>query len=267
MSSNFNKVLYLGANIDLDVVTYFPNCNEFVLIDTMPRSEHDEKNYFFDGFYRMDFIARLINKCKKYGFTLNDTIEFEPNYINLIDNIERLPEGKDLKSIPYINPHLLIFTNKGDTSQLVESRGSDNESQLVEPLGSDNASQLVEPLGSEVNRIIKYYISTNILFNMNPMLEKDIYESDTLYNSGYHPDCELLKYLTNKKRNFVGSSKTCYYDEQSFNDDSDNNIIKYFIKTNTMNDYFDNYYLVWKKKSMIILCDSLEDINNKKKLL
>ena len=56
MSKQFNKVLYLGAWDHIDVVNYFPKCNEFVLIDTQPRSEHDEKDYFYDGFYRPKFF-------------------------------------------------------------------------------------------------------------------------------------------------------------------------------------------------------------------
>ncbi len=233
MSNKFTKVLYLGAGEDIDFINLFPNCNEFVLVDTKPRSEHDQEYYFYEGFYRDNFLKTVINKCKKYGFILDKTIELEPNYINLIDTIEKTEETidkyRDLKDIPYINPHLCVFKNNKDI-------------------------------------IIKYYISTNILFNMYPILEKDIYEADTLYNAGYHPDIKLLKHFSSngiiKKKNFIGNNKTCYCI-----DSDDNNIIKYFIENNNMDDYFDNYYLAWIKKSMIILCDSLYDINKKKKKL
>ncbi len=237
MTDNFKKILYLGAGEDIEVINIFPNCNEFILIDTKPRSEHDNENYFYEGFYRENFLKIIINKCKKYGFILEQTIELEPKYINKINIIEKDNDyNTDLNSIPYINPHLLIFNSS-----------------------------------SMNNKIIKYYISTNILFNMHPILEKDIYEADTLYISGYHPDCELLKYfyspieLSNgliKKKNFVGNSYTCYYID--FEDD-DNSIIKYFIQnSHLMDNYFNNYYLAWKKKSILILCDNLKDINNKR---
>jgi hypothetical protein len=225
MTDNFKKVLYLGSCNHIEVVNYFPKCNEFVLIDTKPRSEHDEKYYFYEGFYREHFLKRVIKKCKKYGFILDKTIELDSNYINNINNIES--NNINLKDIPYINPHLLIFNSKN-------------------------------------NRIIKYYISTNILFNMTPILEDDIKTSNTLYVAGYHPDVELLKYI-NKKINFVGDNKTIYFYEPA---EDENNIISNIINNNLeLNDYFDNYYLVWREKSIVIVCYSLEDIDNKKKLI
>ncbi len=220
MTSKFKKVLYVGAWDHIEVINYFPHCNEFILIDTQPRSDHDKKDYFYEGFYRANFLKKIIKKCKKYGFILDKTIELDNNY---------LPHYNDY---PYINPHLFIFIKN--------------------------------------NISIKFYISTNILFNMCPMLEKDIFEADTLYNAGYHPDCELLKYFSSdgiiKKKNFVGDNNTCYYVEY---EEDDNNIIKKFIENNNyhMDDYFDNYYLVWRKKSMIILCDNLGDIDEKKTFL
>ncbi len=218
MSNNFKKVLYFGAWDHIEVVNYFSDCNEFVLIDTQPRSEHDEKDYFYEEFYRPNFIDRIIDKLTKdfkYGFTLTDKIELEPNYMSkeLSDNF------------PYINPHLFIFNN------------------------------------STNNKIIKYYISTNILFNMNSMLENDINSSDTLYVAGYAPDVKLLKYL-NKKINFVGDSETVYFYERA---PDENDIISNYISNNIINEW--SYYLVWRKTSMIIVCDSLEDIDNKKNAL
>uniref|UniRef100_A0A6C0HU97 Uncharacterized protein n=1 Tax=viral metagenome TaxID=1070528 RepID=A0A6C0HU97_9ZZZZ len=198
--TSFNKILYLGAGKDIDCINYFPTCNEFIFIDTLPRSEHDIKNYFYEGFYRESFVEDITEEFKKNGFELTDNIELDSNY--------------------NINPHLLIFNN--------------------------------------TRQIVKYYISTNILFNMNKMLEKDIYESDTLYINGYHPDIELLKYFGSRKINLVGDSDTLYYID--FEED-DNNIIKHLIHNN--NNY--NYYLLCREQSKIILCDSLKDLDNKRK--
>jgi hypothetical protein len=213
MITHFKKVLYLGSWNHIEVVNYFHKCNEFVLIDTQPRSEHDEKDYFYEGFYRDKFIDRIINTCNKYGFILTDKIELDPNYM----------KKKISNMYPYVNPHLFIFKNS--------------------------------------DRIIKYYISTNILFNMNKMLEDDIKTSDTLYVAGYAPDVELLKYLNNKI-NFIGDNETVYFYER---DPDENNIISNYIEGNIkLDNYFDNYYLVWRQKSMLIICNSLEDIDNKK---
>jgi hypothetical protein len=119
--------------------------------------------------------------------------------------------------LPYINPHLFIFRNE--------------------------------------NRIIKYYISTNILFNMNKLLEDDIKTSDTLYVAGYFPNEELLKYFS-KKMIFAGDDDTVYFSEP---DPTDNNI----ISSGLLKEYFDKYYLICRETGKIILCDSLEDIDNK----
>ncbi len=222
-NQKFSKVLYLGSWDHIEVINYFSKCNEFVLIDTQPRSEHDQKDYFYEGFYRNNFIDRIIKKCNRYGFVLTDKIELDPNYMKeTISN-----------KYNYVNPHLFIFKNNSENN----------------------------------SRIIKYYISTNIIFNMNPILEEDIRTSDTLYVAGYAPDVELLKYIKKQSLNinFVGDSETVYFYERA---PDENDIITNYIRNNIkLNDYFNNYYLVWRKHSMIIVCDSLEDIDTKKKEL
>jgi hypothetical protein len=211
MSNHFKKVLYLGAWDHIEIVDYFPDCNEFILIDTQPRSQWDIKT-FCNDFYQKTFIEELINKCKDYGFILDIEIKLEDN---LDDNY------------PYINSHLFVFKNNINSN-----------------INSMNAQRI---------RIIKYYISTNILYNMKPILEQDIMESDTLYVAGYHPDKELLKYIKNKI-NFVGDNDTIYN-----NDDSDkNNIIN---NTNdNFNNYFDNYYIIYRDSKKLIKCDNLDMI-------
>jgi len=102
---------------------------------------------------------------------------------------------------------------------------------------------------------------------MFPVLKEDIKSSDTLYVAGYFPDIILLKYI-NKNINFVGDNETVYFGET---DIDENNIISNYITHKTkLNDIIYkewNYYLVWRKKSMIIVCDSLEDINDKIQLI
>jgi hypothetical protein len=206
MSNNFNKILYLGAWEHIEIVDYFPNCNEFILIDTQPRTQWECVS-FSKEFYQKNFIEVLINKCKDYGFILDIELKLDNN----MD-----------KQYPYINPHLFLFKNT--------SNG--------------------------ITRIIKYYISTNIIYNMTPILEKDIIECDTLYIGGYHPDKELLKYIKNKI-NFIGDDETLYSIDGE--EDDKNSIIYNFI-TNNINDYFDNYYLVYRKSKNIIKCDNLDMI-------
>lgn len=211
MSNNFKKVLYLGAWDHIEIVDYFPECNEFILIDIQPRSQWDIKTFCKD-FYQKNFIEELINKCKDYGFILDIEIKLEDN---LDDNY------------PYINSHLFVFKN--------------------------NISSNINSMNAQKIRTIKYYISTNILYNMKPILEQDIMESDTLYVAGYHPDKELLKYIKNKI-NFVGDNDTIYNkDEAEKNSIINNNHFDYF-------DYFNNYYLIYRKSKKLIKCDNLDMI-------
>jgi hypothetical protein len=210
MSNNFKKVLYIGAWDHIEIVDYFPNCDEFILIDTQPRSQWDI-NTFCKDLYQKKFIEVLINKFKDYGFILDIEIKLDKNFDdNYHDNY------------CYINPHLFLF--KSMNTQRV--------------------------------KIIKYYISTNILYNMTQILEQDIMESDTLYVAGYFPDKELLKYIKNKI-NFVGDDETIY---NNYNDQDENNIIYNFNINNNINDYFDSYYLVYRDSKKLIKCDNLDMI-------
>jgi hypothetical protein len=209
MSNHFKKVLYLGAWDHIEIVDYFPDCNEFILIDTQPRSQWDIKTFCKD-FYQKNFIEELINKCKDYGFILDIEIKLEDN---LDDNF------------PYINSHLFVFKN--NFNSMIAHR----------------------------TRTIKYYISTNILYNMKPILEQDIIESDTLYVAGYHPDKELLKYIKNKI-NFVGDNDTVYNNYN--NDETDKNSI--INNTNDHFNHFNHYYLIYRESKKLIKCDNLDMI-------
>ena len=210
MSNHFKKVLYLGAWDHIEIVDYFPNCNEFILIDTQPRTQWDIKTYSKE-FYQKNFIELLINKCKDYGFILDIEIKLD----NKID--DNHDDNHDY--YPYINPHLFLFKN----------------------------------IDNQRVRIIKYYISTNILYNMTPILEEDIMESDTLYIAGYHPDKELLKYIK-KKINFVGDDDTIYSNYN--NDETDKNSI--INNTNDHVHYFNNYYLIYRNSKKLIKFDNLD---------
>jgi hypothetical protein len=105
MTFCFNKILYIGAWDHIEVINYFPNCNEFILIDTQPRSEWDEKDYLDEELYRHKFVDNIIKKCEKYGFILTEKIKLDPNYMNI--------------DLPYINPHLFIFKNMNSIFQVM----------------------------------------------------------------------------------------------------------------------------------------------------
>jgi hypothetical protein len=96
-----NKVLYIGAGNDTNIVNIFTgefNCNYFILVDTLPRSSWDEYG-FVEEFYRPDFINNIKQEFKNIGFELIKVKEL--NKIKKFDKI----------NLPFINPHLLEFKN------------------------------------------------------------------------------------------------------------------------------------------------------------
>lgn len=197
-----NRLLYIGAWNHLSPVITFKDTKEFIFIDTQPRSEWDSLSYNKE-YYRQKFVPDVISKMKKYNFTLMDTIIVDNNYCKKIMNVEQLKHSDKLPK--YINPTLLIFSN------------------------------------NETNQIVKYYISTNIKYNMNQQLSEDIKNSDTLIVSGYFPDAELFKYLT-KPIDFYGYSNTYYK-----TDEYDGNNIAHYLDISEKSDkYFKNYYKVYE---------------------
>lgn len=80
----------------------------------------------------------------------------------------------------------------------------------------------------KTNQTIKYYISTNILYNMCPMLENDILTSDGLILSGYHPHKILFSYISSKLKTIYCYTATCY----DYNDYYKDNIISGLYNNN-----------------------------------
>jgi hypothetical protein len=190
----FKKVLYLGAWDHIELITYIPNCREFIFIDTQPRCEWDDEGIYNEKFYKKEFIPNLKKKLNKYGFKLI--------------NIYSL-NNQSIENDLYINPHRFDFIN------------------------------------SQTKTLLKYYISTNILYNMCDMLKEDIYQADALYNAGHHPDKYLLELFNNKKKTFIGDTNTVYNIDYN-----DNNIISCFLKKElNIFDYFDKFYFIKRHHS------------------
>ena len=69
-----NQLLYIGTGHHIKPVIHFPETKRFIFVDAQPRSEHDQPDYFYEGFYRCRFIDRLLVKCHKYGFVFKAEI-------------------------------------------------------------------------------------------------------------------------------------------------------------------------------------------------
>jgi hypothetical protein len=229
-----NKILYIGTGLDLEPLKQFELTKEFVFVDVMPRSEFDSPDSFYEGFYRKNFYSKLIELANEYGFGLEKTEELDPDYFtNILDLVQRIKWlGKVKETFPNICPTLLVFFNHNTGQKL------------------------------------KYYISTNILYNMCWDLENDITSSDGLIISGYHPNKKILEYITNPI-NLYCYDGTCYKVNDDEVDDFDNLVYWMFANLDKVSNYFSNIYLVERKTNTVIKYDDIEildnDVNNKRK--
>jgi len=195
------KALYLGTWNHIQPVLDFPETKDFIFIDTQPRSEFDDKSFHLE-FYKPHFVLRLFDVCNSYGFELIKTVELNSNYYKQIFTVYQRLYYLYHPIPQYINPTLLVFINK------------------------------------KTQQTIKYYISTNIEYNMDISLAKSLSEYDSLIVSGFIPNKYLFSFF-NQPKTFIGYTKTKY------NIDNDDEIGKNSImNTNEWYMYFDYIILV-----------------------
>jgi len=221
-----NKILYMGVWYHIKPVVDFPNTKEFIFIDIQPRSPYDN-NSFNNDFYKPNFYEDLVKICYSYGFILQDTIELDNSYHNKIFTTEQKLYYSTVQLPKFINPTLLVFMN------------------------------------NKTQQILKYYISTNIKYNMNNMISNDIANADTMIIKGYFPDRKILDYFT-KPKIFIGYPYTFNeFDEYNKED------IIYFIhqnKENVISKYFSDFYLFSSGDCKMIKCKDIRDIIELEKL-
>lgn len=221
MIKSSNKILYIGAGCHIEPVIHFKQTKEFVFIDTQPRNEFDSYTInFIDRYYRNNFLIKLINECTKFHFVLKSCIEIDKQYYKKIISWKQYFYYMLRKKPEHINPTLLTFINN-DTQQKIH-----------------------------------YYISTNILFNVNHRLQQEIESCDGLIVSGFHPNKELLQYIKTPI-NFYGYTNTHY---NIFCDDEKNNIIYHMhLKPYNIKYYFKNFFMVTKDNGTIYKCYDFDD--------
>lgn len=219
-----NKILYIGTGLHIEPVKHFIDTKVFVFIDTQPRSQFDNYHPKFNKyFYGRNFYSKLIETFWKKGFILENTNEFDNNYYKKIMSLKKRIKYF-LKGIPpFLNPTLLVFSNH------------------------------------RTNQQIHYYISTNINFNMTPILQSDIQSCDGIIVSGYNPDIKLLQYIK-KPINFFGYTKTSYVIDKTDYDANKQSII-YFLQTSPSNikHYFKEFFVVVKETGVIYKCADFDD--------
>ena len=219
------KLLYIGTCLHMDHLKTFTDINEFIFIDTLPRSEWDDK-YYNENQYRNNFYSELLIQINNYGFKLCSSYEIDKNYCNSLLNY------KKSSSESYINPTLVIFKN------------------------------------NNTEQIVKYYISTNIEYNINKEIINDIKEADGLIISGYHPNKLILNYFDKPKNLYCYFNTSYKIYEKNMNEEEKNNIIN-FINTNTyeqISKYFNKVFLVIE--DAFIQCENLDKLEDlRKKIL
>lgn len=198
------KVLYIGAKLKIDYIYDFPNASEFVFVDTLPRSSWDHKK-FVTKLYDNIFINSLNANLRMHGFTLTSQTEIDPNYYKKIMTCNQRLFTRS-QNVKYINPCLLIYVNE------------------------------------KKNKTIRYYISTNIQYNMNKLLKFDIESADTLMISSYVPSNILMNYFDYPKK-LVGYSHTCF--KPSVYPPMEPTIIDFLKQNSDIADkYFSEYFLI-----------------------
>ena len=225
--SELKKILYMGPwyHIEPTMFREFKQVEEFVYIDTQPRSEWDTMSFKHND-YKPEFVNSLIEKCKNYGYELiNKTLlddNYHKNILSLHQTVLREMEYPD------INPCLYEFKNKYN------------------------------------DKTLKYYISTNIEYNMTAKLQKDIETSDGMMISGYFPPVFLKNYFP-KPKALICFTDTVYPEYLVPAEEQDNDIIS---NINYMSDvdaakYFNSYYICSYFTSHISKCVNLIEIREK----
>jgi len=153
------KILYIGTSLHLDPLVDFNLTKEFIFIDTLPRKQYNDNNIFDIKSYNKNFYSDLILYCYRLGFSLEFKVDLDKNYYKKTMTIKDRLYYMFFKKVPkHINPTLLLFYNK------------------------------------ETEQVLKYYISTNIEYNINNNIIKDIESCDSLIMS-YEPIIKIFDYI------------------------------------------------------------------------
>jgi hypothetical protein len=158
-------------------------------------------------------------------FLLKEIIEIDKKYKNNI--LSAFQKAQYLFfELKYLNPTLIIFYN------------------------------------SSTNQTIKYYISTNIEYNMNFELSEDIENSEALIVSGTSPSTKILDHFYRPKI-FLGYNNTNYIiNNNDYYDEQKRNTITYLLysnKSDVIKNYFNKYYLIIYRNGVKIECKNYDD--------
>jgi len=226
------QVLYMGPWFDTEYLKYFNKDTTFILIDTQPRSQWDYtlndlcmiNQYSID---KDEYIKNLLIRYNEHKFIPIRYYHFMEGYTISTIKENKRTEYLKTKHTNFIDPTLIVFEH------------------------------------IETKQIIKYYLSTNIKYNMISELQQDIYDCDTLYVKGYYPTKIMLDYISNNMTYFYGGNNSCFYIDYDDPDQLETIIYELSI---TNKKYFNKYYLITNKETYIE-CTDINDLINKWKTL
>ena len=223
MENHPNKILYVGAGCHIEPVRHFPKTKLFVFIDSQPRSEFDSECPKFNSqFHNPQFLTNLIESCRHYGFNIESYYTIDKKYYKKIISKTWYYMSWFYKPPSNVNPAMLVFHNKRTRQKII------------------------------------YYVSTNIKFNMNNILENDISTCDGIIISGYLPEAEILQHFSRTKI-FFGYTNTSYNVDTKSSQIKDNNII-YFLHNCICNTqyFFTDFYVVYEDSGTIKKCNNFK---------
>jgi hypothetical protein len=219
---SFDKLLYVGCGHHVDIITHFPNTNNFVFVDIQPFSEYFGNKYYAI-FYKPNFVRELIQKMFTFGFELQNITTLDENHYKKIFTIKQRLYYLFYQKPFHINPTLLLF------------------------------------YCPKFKKEVRYYISTDIDYTNLPRLYNDIVTCDTIVVSGHSPSIKYLQHMT-KPVNFVGYSNTCYY--YNSDDETENIIQYLHENANSISSFIKKFYAVNYDDGYIEQCIGFADFLN-----
>jgi hypothetical protein len=195
---NMNQILYIGANLHLEVLQDFPD-KDFILIDSLPINEYGY-DYYSRNFYRESFVVKLHEKFTELGFQLSYRIILTNNY-----------EEIDKK---HLEATMLEYINK-TTNQYVHYYIS-----TCIPLHLHNRN-----------------LFSNKTETISQLLE-DIKQCDTLLICGHMPHYDILEYLSSSivLIGYTGTVFPDISNENYILDEEDK-LIEKLVKNNRISEY------------------------------
>lgn len=220
-----NTILYIGTGYHVHITKNFPQVEKFIFVDTKPRAEFETTKTFDLSLYKQNFFRDIVTRLNEQGFVLKNKQELNQDYPNKIFNwLQKIYYWAYPNLIPeYMNPTILYFHN------------------------------------DQTNQLIKYYISTNILYNWCEELESDIKETDGLIISGFNPDIKILSYFDHPITLFAYTGT----DYQMTNPkNTKNNSLVYFLNQfpSQIPKYFSELYVVISESGEKFHCNNLSEV-------